>query len=467
MFRFMLHSRTLLTIVLLVVCAVAAYISTAELALRDAQAMPPLPRPNVVLISIDTLRADHLPSYGYDRNTAPFLAELADSSVVFERAYAASSWTVPSIVSLLTSLDPETHGITRGYVETGGTIVNQQVLAESRRLLPEVLRQLGYRTIGLTVNGHLQPELGFAQGFDRYECLGFADAPRLHRRLERVVGELRGDRPYFLWVHYFDPHGPYAANEGVEGFLGPDLPLHGETVRRVRRLSRRGNFEPADTTEEMMRAAKALYDSEIRFVDRHIRDLFALLPITQDDVVIVTSDHGEEFLDHGDVWHGHTLYEETVRVPLMVRLPGAHLGGRRVSAAVGLVDVLPTVVDLLELPPPRWAQGHSLLPLADGRSVVSPPVHLALTKVRDLQAIVRGELKYIHDFDEGRHALYDLSQDPDESKNLIGERAGLALELRGQLERIIRERRALTEEVASTPLLEERLEKLRSLGYLN
>ena len=154
-------------------------------------------------------------------------------------------------------------------------------------------------------------------------------------------------------------------------------------------------------------------------------------------------------------------------MPLLLRLPGSRLGGRRVGAPVGLVDVLPTVVELLELPPPRWAQGRSLLPLADGRVTATPPVHLALTKVRDLQAIVRGELKYIHDLDEGRHALYDLSTDPGENENLIGERAGLALELRGDLERIVGEHRALTEEIASTPLSQERLEKLRSLGYVN
>lgn len=166
------------------------------------------PRPNVLLVTIDTLRADRLSGAGHSRQTTPYLDELAASGVRFERAYASSSWTAPSVASLLTSLDPRRHGIEHGHLSEQ-VIVQQEVIPESLPLWPELLRNAGYRTYGITANTHLYGHFGFDRGFDRYECIGFLTADEVLETLERWQLEITASEPWFVWVHLLDPHARY------------------------------------------------------------------------------------------------------------------------------------------------------------------------------------------------------------------------------------------------------------------
>ena len=432
------------------------------------------PRPNIVLITIDTLRSDRVSAYGYGKETTPFLDELADQGVRFAASYSPSSWTVPSMASLFTSLDPDHHGIQRGLVEKN-RIVGQEVLADSHVLLAETLRDAGYRTYGVSANLHLAARFGFAQGFDHYENLGFANADRIAPVLEAWSEELSsGTQPYFLWIHYFDPHDPYYPRS--PWFENPVPALAGEVseddpvdIRRLYWLnSPDGRRRNPRRLKKELRIAQAAYDAEISFTDEQIRQAFETLDLDESDLIVVTADHGEEFYEHGNLGHGQDLHEEQVRVPLIVRLPGSAHAGRVVDQPVSLIDVAPSILDLLEIGPPPEAQGSSLLPLIDESTDERAPVYLAVSRAEPgLRAVRKGSWKYIRDLGSSRgDRLFDLASDPGEQHDLRLARPDVAKELAAHLD----------EYLAAAPLFlqpdleevdAETLDELRALGYVD
>ena len=423
------------------------------------------PRPNILLITIDTVRADCTSLHGYGRSTTPFLEELAEAGVRFDRAYSTSSWTVPSIASLMTSLAPAAHGVTRGFVQEDA-IVNQQVLAGDHVLLAETLRDAGYRTVAVTSNGHLTAEFGFGQGFDRYVNVGFASALDIRRELKPVFDELRDASPWFLWVHFFDPHAPYEARSATREYLSNEGELDLELIDVLQRIMERDDLaalvmQPGDRTH---RYISALYDSEIRFVDDQIREIVEELPLGEGDMVVVTSDHGEEFSDHGDCWHGHSLYDETIRVPLVLRLPDNAHSGTVVGHPVSLIDVMPTILDVLDLDLPGPAQGQSLLAAIGGEPSRQRPVRASLARVGSYEALIEPRFKYIHDLEHGEHALFDIENDPNERTNLLERRADVLAEMRWTLGVALLREPAFGPEAA--PLATDHVAELRSLGYV-
>lgn len=431
--------------------------------------LAPAPRPDVVLLTVDTLRQDRVSAYGYPKNTTPFLDALARDGVRFTRAYSTSSWTVPALVSMLTSLDPTSHGIQHGFVTESRELVRQEMLLPEHRTLAEILRDHGYRTFGVTANGHLRRSHGFDQGFDRYRCLGFASAETLARKVDEWTAEIRAAEPYFLWAHYFDPHGPYEPRQPhLDELSAQDPPLNAGVVARIAALARRSDYDTVDLRDpDVRRAMGALYDGEVHYTDGAIETLFRTLGIGDDALVIVTSDHGEEFLDHDDIWHGHSLYEELVLVPLIVRLPGGRHAGRVVDEPVSLLDIAPTIAAYLDIETPDRFQGLDLLGFLQDGPARSRPIHATLTKVRTLEALYSGGYKYIRDLDHSENSqLFDLRRDPREQHNLIGDdvrRAqSMALELRSLIER----RREFRLDTESLALSVEEVEELRSLGYI-
>jgi arylsulfatase A-like enzyme len=425
------------------------------------------PTPNVLLVTIDTLRADHLSSYGYERPTSPYLDELAASGVRFDRAYASSSWTAPSIASLLTSLDPRSHGIAHGHL-ADQAIVHQEVLPDSVEMWAELLRDAGYRTYGVTANTHLYGRFGFDQGFDRYECLGFLSADDVRETVERWADEIRGDAPWFLWVHLLDPHSRYQ----------PRSPWIEQYFPRYRRLWRplRGVLVPEDyqgfgvtAGSRKLDVVRALYDSEISYTDYAVRSIAATLGVSDDDLVVVTSDHGEEFLDHDHFGHGVTLYEEVIRVPLLLRLPGARHAGRVVRTAVRLIDILPTVLDELGIEAPATLQGVSLLPQASGTTSANLPVTASLERFPALakDSITIDGWKYIDPRPEGeRPQLFDLNQDPGEQRDLYERQPERAAELARRLAASAETSRAKRIEPDAVDLSEDEFDQLKALGYV-
>ena len=291
-------------------------------------ARPPGPPARVVVVVIDTLRADHLPPYGYGLDTAPFLSQLAREGVLFEHAYSPASWTAPATASLFTSLYPFQHGVVLGLRATRklrsiDERVRLHTLPEELETMPEAMKRAGYATFGLTHNLNVSKPMGFAQGFDRFWHSPSQDsAADLNARLMEWKDRLATSPRTFLYLHYLDPHSPYHER----------APLFDEnTSGRARTIS--------------------AYDSEIRFVDQHLRAAYDAFGWGRDTLLVVTADHGEEFWEHGDIGHGHSLFGEVLNIPLIVRFPDGRWGGRRVGAPVSLLDVLPTLRECVGQPP--------------------------------------------------------------------------------------------------------------------
>lgn len=418
------------------------------------------PRPNVLLVTIDTLRADHLSLYGYERPTTPFLEALAADAVRFDRAYSTSSWTVPAMVSLFSGVHPDAHRVVHGTAQPDGVAL-QEVVPEDAVLWTEVLSDAGYHSFAVTTNFHLASELGFGQGFERFWNGGWdASAEQVNRRVEHWLEEIRESRPYFLWVHYLDPHLPYTPREPWISAYDPGYADQGPRVapdaldRELRALHiRRDSPELAYLT--------AAYDAEINYTDAALRELFAWLRPSRHDLVVIASDHGEELLDHGRFGHQLTLFEEATRVPLLMLLPGRAAAGQVVSTPVSLVDVLPTVLDTLGLPAPAGIQGRSLRMLIEGKQMADRDAHASLAKQR---AIRRGRWKLIRN--DARRWLFDLERDPRERRNVAGERPDVVRELDAAVTEFAEQAGRQRWEVEFRVTSEDEAEQLRALGYL-
>ncbi|MGH7894412.1 MAG: sulfatase, partial [Candidatus Binatia bacterium] len=334
--------------------------------------LPPY-RPNVVLVSIDTLRADRLGTYGSKRPTSPVLdRRLAAEGVVFEQAFSHSPKTTPSHMTMLTSLYESVHGVGL-WAREAAPVLNPRV-----HTLAEILKNAGYATAAFTAGAHMHRERGFVQGFDAYK-----HGEQLHRALTFLDAHQR--RPFFLFFHTYEVHDPYVPPAAVADSLAADpVPAISEAVARIRAgVSGWGKahkvfWGAVDAGDpRAVRYVSDLYDAGIAQMDGTtlpaLLDRLDALGLADDTLVIFTSDHGEAFQEHGRFLHDD-LAPETLHVPLVVRLPGRLPAGRRVREPVGLVDLLPTVLDLLSLPVPAQAQGRSLVALATAAGAAAPAV---------------------------------------------------------------------------------------------
>jgi arylsulfatase A-like enzyme len=441
---------------------------------------PGAERPHVILISIDTLRADHVGCYGYDRPTTPAIDALALESIRFENAISQAGWTLPSHMSLMTSLMPSQHGVTQ-----------ERALNPAIVTLAESLQNAGYTTAGFASWIYVSENYGFGQGFDEYRTL--VDTRRLDvaggggafpagRVVDAVQGWLsrRGDDPVFLFVHLFDPHMDYVPpGEYAEMFAEADPPSIDGRYETLKRYIRGLNESPASLSPRELHHVESLYDGEIRYVDSQIEELLASLDASLglgNCHLILLSDHGEEFMDHGSIeGHGWTLYEEVVHVPLLWRLPAKARGGGTVAAPVGLIDVAPTLLDYLQIDAPEAFRGKSRRTAMEGDE--SPGYVLSENDRFNIEMrVLRGErYKLIHTADSGRNAagvpilagfeLYDLVKDPAEAVNLYDPEDGRSHALVALLEASSGEAGAGVQNPAAE-LSEEQLELLRSLGYV-
>ncbi|PYQ17312.1 MAG: hypothetical protein DMF80_01220 [Acidobacteria bacterium] len=424
----------------------------------------------ILLISVDTLRADHCSSYGYVRPTTPHLDQLGRDGVRFEVAYASMATTGPSHTTMLTGLPPRAHGVFK----------NGQTLGPAPPTLAEILQAHGYRTAAFVSAQPLDRASGLARGFLTYDdAFPSASAPGrppvatgpaaprrrgdatraaavawLRRNGYLQAGAADRQPPFFLWVHLYDPHSPY------------------EPPAEERAL-----FAVPDGTELDRQVAG--YDGGVHFADEQtgaLLDALARAGRLEQTLVIVTGDHGEGLLEHGIMGHGLSLYEETVRVPLIFRWTARLRGGRTVTAPVELTDLLPTVLELAGIPPPGGAgQGRSLGPVLTSSTPGDPRREIFLQRRQysapqengvpvkgDKYAVRVGRWKYIAAPEEGTYELYDLEADPHERRNLHSERpreaAALAATLRRWQQSVAPAR--------GTEVPEERARALRALGYV-
>ncbi|MCK4512910.1 sulfatase [bacterium] len=407
------------------------------------------PRHNIVLIVIDTLRTDHLPFHGYEKNTAPFLSRLAEEGVVFERAHSTSSWTAPATASLVTSLHPIQHGVLTGFRATqmlrqaNPSITLNRIPGETTTMA-EVLKEAGYSTWAVSDNINVSYEQGFDEGFGKFRKTDFQGAATVNATVKGWAPAIQDREPYFLYLHYIDPHRPYEKQAPW--------------------------YEPAEG--ELLDSISA-YDSEINYVDQKISELFELMEWDKNTLVVVTSDHGEEFLDHGDWDHSRTLYGEVLDVPLVVYCPGEIPAAQRIAERVSILDILPTLRDFVGLAPSAVEQGISLLPALRGEGDLSgdrphfsdlrsPPWYGS----RVLRAVISGDEKYVLT-EPGIEELYDLVADPDELHSLASARGDRCAEMRSELEEFEQSLVIYTHEEFGITLDEETLKKLESLGYIN
>lgn len=367
---------------------------------------------NVVVVVIDTLRRDHLAIYGYPRETAPFLTSLARRAAVLD-ALTPASWTKPATASLLTGLHPVRHQ----------AIERRDRLPDEALTLAEILAARGFDTRAVSANGWVSPKFNFQQGFRRFAVRG--DGRTSARALNRLVLPqiARLHEPFFLYVHYADPHLPYAPESDWRG--------HPWAPGTIHELS----LEEADATHfrhrpaELMRRAIDLYDGEIRAADAGLEQLVGALRqhgLLERTALIVTSDHGEELEEHGRLSHGQSLYEEVLRVPLVVAAPGVTAGHRTQPAS--LLDVVPSLLDLLGIDPPREASFDGVSLFGDE----APPPRRTFLAHLDFEdgvglALQRGNEKLVLARRPYAKQVFDLAADPREQRDVLASARGQRL----------------------------------------
>jgi arylsulfatase A-like enzyme len=429
--------------------------------LRDAAGLPA----PIVLIVIDSLRPDHTSVFGYARDTTPWLAELAQHAFVFERAYANASWTRPSMATLLTSRLPESHGCED----------RDGCLAAALDTLPEVLAAHGWDTRAVVANGNLAPVWGFAQGWAEYRCVKgrplwpYAEAAYLAPIVRETIGRLKAP-PFLLYLHYVDPHDPWMAHPEHDVDPGYTGTFDG-SITSLEPFRRR---EPSPADRQR---AIDLYDGEIAYVDQQIRDQLRTLADTgllDACWLVVTADHGEGLWDHVVQGHSEEVFEPQIRVPLVIRPPGGLTAERRISQPIALIDLAPTLLELVGLPSPAAFEGRSWAPflLGTGPAPERPIIVNERVDDIDLAALVDGRRKLIVDARAGRAMFYDLVTNPQEREDLASDLARdplpPALESRGLLERAMAAARAARPSparVAAEAVPPDVAEQLRAMGY--
>ena len=445
--------RSILAVALLVAGAAAYWLSR-----------PRVPRiRRVVLISVDTLRPDHLGAYGYSRPTSPAFDALAARGVLFEDASSPAPWTLPAHATLLTGLYPGRHGLK----------AHDRYLPPELETLATRLGRNGWVTAAVVNSHNLSARFGLDRGFQEFRYVEEDVARREPERaiVDQALAWLKRHRDarLFLFVHSYDVHSDYASLPALERAFDTSPPGRADGTTRQLTAFREGRARLAAADAKHL---VDLYDAGIRQFDDELARLVDGMRqerLLDDALVIVTSDHGEEFFEHGGVLHGRTQYEEVLRVPLVFVGP-ALPSGLRVAAPVSLLDVLPTTLALVGVPSPEVADGEDLRPLLRGagprRLLLRPLFGEADHNNREpdmLRSLRQGRLKLHLDRSTGALRLYDLADDPGERLDVAAARADAIVPLRELLDRFLRIQPVVAPALQLAP---EEIEKLRALGYV-
>ncbi len=438
------------------------------LAAREREAASCLPAPgegpNILVYMIDTLRADHLGAYGYERETSPNLDALAETGTLFRNAIAQSPWTKPSVASVLTGLNPQLHGVNG----------RKDALSPEATTVAELLWEAGYDTAAIYTNGNLS-HMGLGQGYAHYQHLREGTTRSIHvlsdqlnEHALRWLERRDRDKPFFLYLHATDPHSPYTPPDGYLDELGLAVrDADAGLIEKVNMLKR------GEVDERELADLVALYDAEIRFNDEQFGRLVAELRrqgLYESTLILVVSDHGEEFFDHGWWQHGKTLYQEQLAVPLIVRFPNGEGAGETVEALAQHIDIVPTILDVAGVETPEGLPGRSLRGLLAGgpaESDINAVSYLALDN-RKAESVTSASGKLVlHHYDIGNsELLFDLVADPSETENLFFDRPILAGHLRAALRafNLAQELRLDPEQGEMDPETEK---ILKALGYID
>ncbi|MFQ5592132.1 MAG: sulfatase [Phycisphaerae bacterium] len=440
---------------------------------------------NVFVILIDTLRQDALGCYGNPGRTTPAIDGIAADGVRFDRTISTSGWTLPAVASLLTGTWPRIHG---GMGKnTALTVIRDEVPTAA-----EILKQAGYTTLAFANAAFVSPMLHLDRGFDLFDHR-YAYNWDIRRADETVDTALKAlaehrNESNFVLIHIFDPHLDYDppaeyATRHTRGRADPPLPLDLDTCLALR--TNDGRDPPLPQDIDYIRGA---YLGEVEFVDAQVGrfvDNLKAMNLYDQATLIITADHGEEFWDHGGFEHGHTLYDELVHVPLIVKLPAKITPARRVvPSLVSIIDIMPTVFDLLDVEPPPTFIGESLLPAVMGKDTKDRRCFSeSILYGGEKFAWYSGRYKYIHTLipspenrDSGSAAvgsptaeLYDWQDDPRERNNLIEAHPEIAARMREELRVFSNELTQQTRGMSSPRVADmspQHIQSLRSLGYI-
>lgn len=429
--------------------------------------------PNIVLVTVDTLRADRLHCYGYSFPVSPSVDSLAADGILFDSCTSQSSYTIPSLAGMMTGL----------YPSEVGAVSNRTPLPESVDTLAESLRRQGYETAGFVSNYNLRPDMQFNAGFDHYDAK-YNEPERnrpyiLTRNAKHTTDAAMGwlikrsrteDHPFFIWIHYQDPHGPYTPPSGLV------RPATDYPKKQLPVLD--NNFDPDGIPKYQVIEAeresavyRALYDGEVLFFDKHFTRFLDLLKDKghyERSAIVFTADHGESMGEHG-YWfcHGQDLYSELVRVPFIVKAPGVLPG--RSDTRISHLDLLPTLMALAGKP-------SAELPNYRGRNVLDPnleagpacPLYTETLREADnewLRCIIMGDWKLIvPDNPDLMPELYDLAKDPEEKNNCIAANPQMAEKL-GQVLAAEKKRAISGLNATQLELTPEEQKNLEALGY--
>jgi arylsulfatase A-like enzyme len=356
-------------------------------------------KPNVLVVLIDTLRADHLSCYGYARKTSPHMDALAQDGIVCTQLIAQSSWTRPSVATLLTGMYPHVHG-----AQDRGDLLKKDVPK-----LADAFEAGGYRSVGFMTNPNCIPYWGFGDEFDRYVDVNSADFEEADDAnvvdAALATAKSLGDRPWFMYVHTMGPHDPYippAPYDTMFDAAGYDNP----------------RWDCDDATRKERMALMAQYDGEIAYSDAQLGRLIDHLKEAgayDNTLILVTSDHGEEFWEHGFEKHGHTLYDELIKVPGILKLPGNRLAGSRRDIQLEMVDLAPTLLALADLPAEPQHQGMSVVDMLDsGQGATRVAYSSLVLNAFSRRAGRTPAHKYLVNLRHGTEQWFDLAQDPGE-----------------------------------------------------
>jgi len=479
--------------------------------------------PNIILISLDTLRADHLHCYGYEKEISPAIDAMAAGGVLFEKAYAQSAWTLPSHVSMFTSLYPSSHGVT----------TRKRKIPENMNLLSEILKTRDYRTASFNGSLFVSAKFGFDKGFDLYEEIPIrkGDVATICNRMLSWIEENHQD-PFFIFFHTYEIHRPFSPPDPYKEAYVPSEPFARQTASRIvlkvleeepltleevgflkaLRFCRenetvfnwiKASEDHGDTLSDREIKMKLVdilateyemeddvladwrenktgspvytyllenYDAEIIFTDHQISrlmDLLRRLELQEKTLIVLTSDHGEEFSEHGGLGHGKTCYNEVIQVPLIFYFPGCLPAGTRIRTNAALIDLPPTILEVAGIDIPEAYQGISLLPLIEKpreiqRLIFSENMQEGATYWPVV--VIDGDWKFHYDQKNNRPGeLYHLGLDPGEVDNLAGTnhtvRDRLEVEVTAHLKKAQSTGIALTEQSG------EIQRQLKALGY--
>lgn len=440
----------------------AAAWANPVLAAKDAEPR----RPNIILISADTLRADHLGCYGYPRETTPAVDRLAGQSYRFERVISQAPYTVSSHMSLLTSLYPSFHKVNK---------INVDRLDSAILTLAEALYNSGYRTWAVTGGGQVSSSYRFSEGFESYLEFTSPEGDVKQKVAETIefMNENR-DSPAFIFFHTYKPHAPFRPLPPYNTMFDPEYTgtIKGDipTITAV-------NSGEIMATKADLNHLTALYDGDIREMDDQLNELFTTVQekgAGRDAVIIFTSDHGEEFGEHGLYGvHSHTLYHELVSIPLIIHVPGMNRAGVSIPDQVQSIDIYPTILELAGIKPPSSIQGRSFLSLMKtGKRRSEPEPAFSERLPADspwIRSLRTPEYSYMFKEDKkngtNSHLFFDLRRDPAEQNNLkIPD--GRLRALFSQILFLLEEGKKPGKAQAEQPLDPETLEILRTLGYI-